>query len=73
MWRDSTEIGVGIAVRPDPTWRFSVTVCINYRPPGNWAGQFQQNVLEPRIAYSTMFKSLNSTLTGDEAKFYEVL
>lgn len=47
VWRSSVEIGIGIATVPDATYRIRSVVCISYRPPGNYLGQFEQNVLRP--------------------------
>lgn len=62
VWKASTEIGVGIAIYPDSQYGHRSVVAINYRPPGNYLGQFEQNVLPPR------FRSLyvNYTLTHEE-------
>lgn len=49
VWKASTEIGVGIATYPDATYGRRSVVAINYRPPGNYLGQFEQNVLPPRF------------------------
>ncbi|XP_037025047.1 pathogenesis-related protein 1-like [Bradysia coprophila] len=48
VWKASIEIGVGIATYPDANWGHRSVVSINYRPPGNYLGQFEQNVLPPR-------------------------
>lgn len=47
VWKASTEIGVGIATYPDSQYGHRTVVCINYRPPGNYLGQFEQNVPRP--------------------------
>lgn len=40
VWRDTTEIGIGVAVSPD-----KVVVVANYYPSGNIEGEFRENVL----------------------------
>ncbi|KAG4076789.1 hypothetical protein HA402_009135 [Bradysia odoriphaga] len=62
VWKASTEIGVGIAIYPDKRYGHRSVVAINYRPPGNYLGQFPQNVLSPR---SRSFY-LNDTQSHDE-------
>lgn len=69
MWRTSIEIGVGIAIYSDPSFGHRSVVSINYRPPGNFLGQFAENVLPPR------FRSLdlNNTIAHDEDKPAKVM
>lgn len=43
VWKASIEIGVGIATSSDSTYGHRSVVCISYRPPGNYQGQFPQN------------------------------
>ena len=43
VWKDSHELGMGIAQASDGTWY----VVGNYRPSGNIANQFATNVLKP--------------------------
>lgn len=68
VWRSSVEIGVGIATYPDPKYRHRTVVCINYRPPGNVQGQFQQNVLPPSISLESIVGALNFTELHDKHK-----
>ncbi|XP_016844669.1 uncharacterized protein LOC100119359 isoform X1 [Nasonia vitripennis] len=49
VWRDSTELGVGMARNRNG----EVYVVANYNPPGNFLGSFAENVLPPRDASST--------------------
>jgi hypothetical protein len=44
VWRNSTELGMGMA--RDRSGK--VIVVANYNPPGNYIGQFAQNVSRPR-------------------------
>jgi hypothetical protein len=44
VWKNSTELGMGMA--RDQTGK--VIVVANYNPPGNYIGQFTQNVTRPR-------------------------
>lgn len=69
VWRASTEIGVGISIHPDPSFGHRAVVSINYRPPGNFLGQFPQNVPPPR------FRSLalNRTILHDDEKPAKVM
>lgn len=69
VWRASTEIGVGIAVVPDASYRIRSVVCISYRPPGNYQGQFAQNVLRP----TRSFDNLNSTVFGNDERPVKVM
>lgn len=75
VWKSSTEIGVGIATYPDPTYGRRTAVCINYRPPGNVQGQFRQNVLParasldvlpPKASLDAIVNNLNSNFNNDE-------
>lgn len=68
VWRSSIEIGVGVATLSGRSY-----VCINYRPPGNWAGQFEQNVLRPSSSLDSIFKNFNSTLLYDVEKPSEAM
>lgn len=62
VWKASTEIGVGVAVHPDAAYGHRAVVAINYRPPGNYQGQFPENVLPPR----TRLLDPNHTLSRNE-------
>jgi len=73
VWKNSIEIGVGLATYPDPTYTRRSVVSINYRPPGNYLGQFEQNVLRPIAPLDSILKMLNSTLTQDEEKPSKVM
>ncbi|XP_063682578.1 uncharacterized protein LOC134817371 [Bolinopsis microptera] len=42
VWRSSTKVGCGIAIKGKSTW-----VCCNYSPPGNFIGQYGANVFRP--------------------------
>ena len=44
VWKSSKELGMGIAQAADGTWY----VVAHYSPPGNIAGQFPTNVLQPK-------------------------
>ncbi|KAL5269718.1 hypothetical protein ACHWQZ_G003248 [Mnemiopsis leidyi] len=41
VWKSSTKLGCAMATKGSSTW-----VCCNYSPPGNYQGQFPQNVLK---------------------------
>lgn len=45
VWKGSQKLGVGFAVSGDGN---SVYIVAQYTPPGNYMGQFQQNVLPAR-------------------------
>ncbi len=62
VWKASTEIGVGVAVYPDAQYGHRAVVSINYRPPGNYAGRFPENVLPPR----SRLLDANRTFLSDE-------
>lgn len=68
VWRSSIEIGVGIATYPDEKYQHRTVVCISYRPPGNYEGEFPENVLPPQVSLDSILKSLNSTETRVEDK-----
>lgn len=68
VWRSTNEIGIGIAVVPDPSYGIRSVVCISYRPPGNYLGQFEQNVLRPSVGFGRSFGNLNSTVLQSEEK-----
>ncbi|CAD7077045.1 unnamed protein product [Hermetia illucens] len=44
VWKSSRRLGVAIARRGSSTW-----VVANYDPPGNYSGQFKDNVPRPRF------------------------
>ncbi|XP_071096508.1 Golgi-associated plant pathogenesis-related protein 1-like [Haliotis cracherodii] len=44
VWKGSNELGVGIAKGDDG----KIYVVANYLPPGNYTGQFQDNVFPPK-------------------------
>jgi len=44
IWRNSTELGMGMA--SDRSGK--IIIVGNYNPPGNYTGQFTQNVPMPR-------------------------
>lgn len=73
VWKSSIEIGVGIATYPDQQYKHRTVVCISYRPPGNYQGQFRENVLPPKGAHDFIMNSLNSTTTRDEDKPVKVM
>lgn len=66
VWKSSIEIGVGIATYPDQRYNHRTVVCISYRPPGNVKGQFQQNVLPPKVSLDFIRNIWNSTTIRDE-------
>ena len=43
VWKGSKELGIGKAVKGD-----KVFVVASYRPPGNYAGRFKENVFPPQ-------------------------
>lgn len=45
VWKSSTKFGMGISI--DPSNNNKVDITFNTEPPGNYQGQFQQNVLAP--------------------------
>lgn len=45
IWKGTQQLGVGIALTNDGK---SVYVVAQYSPPGNFLGQFQENVLQPK-------------------------
>lgn len=49
VWRDSTELGVGMARNRNG----EVYVVANYNPPGNFLGSFSENVQPPQDSSST--------------------
>ncbi|CAF1036049.1 unnamed protein product [Didymodactylos carnosus] len=46
VWRASNRLGVGAAIANNGAWK-KLYVVANYAPPGNYLGQFQQNVPRP--------------------------
>jgi len=44
VWKNSKELGMGMA--KDQSGKFIVVA--NYNPPGNYRGQYVQNVTRPR-------------------------
>ncbi|XP_063682831.1 uncharacterized protein LOC134817568 [Bolinopsis microptera] len=40
VWESSKKVGCGISTKDSETW-----VCCNYEPPGNYGGQYANNVL----------------------------
>lgn len=46
VWKGSERIGVGIASHPGRQWQCLVVA--QYGPPGNYMGEFRENVLRPR-------------------------
>jgi len=45
VWKGSQKLGVGFAYSSD---RKKVYVVAHYSPPGNFIGQYAQNVLRPK-------------------------
>jgi len=45
VWKSSTKFGMGISI--DPSNNNKVDITFNSEPPGNYQGQFAQNVLAP--------------------------
>ena len=43
VWKGSKELGIGKAVKGN-----KVFVVASYRPPGNYAGRFKENVFPPQ-------------------------
>lgn len=72
VWRASTEIGVGATSFTNSLNSRSTVVCINYRPPGNYAGQFEQNVLR-RSSRASQDSVLENVYAKDEEKPSEVV
>lgn len=66
VWKSSIEIGVGIATYPDQTYQHRTVVCISYRPPGNYDGQYPENVLPPQISLDFILRSLSATAIRDD-------
>lgn len=56
IWRDSTELGVGMARNRNG----EVYVVCNYNPAGNFLGSFTENVLQPVDASPTKRISFNN-------------
>jgi len=48
VWKGTTRIGTGVATVPDARWGSRTVVVVNYSPPGNYGGQYEQNVLRPQ-------------------------
>lgn len=46
VWRNSEELGVGMATTKNGKMGY-VYICCNYSPPGNWIGDFERNVPLP--------------------------
>ncbi|XP_038051085.1 uncharacterized protein LOC119724210 [Patiria miniata] len=46
VWKDSKELGVGMATAKKGNMGY-VYICCNYSPPGNWVGRYEQHVLPP--------------------------
>lgn len=45
VWKNSENIGVGAASHPDQKWKCLVVA--QFSPPGNYMGEFRENVLPP--------------------------
>jgi hypothetical protein len=45
VWKSSTKFGMGVSI--DPSNNNKVDITFNSEPPGNYQGQFAQNVLAP--------------------------
>ena len=48
VWKDSQDVGFGLAVSSSPSpsdGMYYLTVVCNYSPPGNFRGEYVQNVL----------------------------
>lgn len=73
VWKSSIEIGVGIATHDDATYQHRTVVCISYSPPGNYEGEFPENVSPPQVSLDFILKSLNSTATRDEDKPVKIM
>ncbi|XP_033638122.1 Golgi-associated plant pathogenesis-related protein 1-like [Asterias rubens] len=52
VWKDSKELGVGVATSKKGKWGH-VYICCNYTPRGNWRGaeNYRDNVLPPTSGY----------------------
>ncbi|CAL8116323.1 unnamed protein product [Orchesella dallaii] len=44
VWKSTTHVGIGAAWNPKSRWW---VVVANYKPPGNFGGQFRENVFPP--------------------------
>ena len=55
VWKSSTKVGHGVAFAVDPNYPSytKVILCADYQSPGNYAGQFQANVLPPTSSAQT--------------------
>lgn len=42
VWKNTKNMGIGVGRSKD-----AVYVCANYAPPGNYPGEFRENVLKP--------------------------
>lgn len=73
VWNASIEIGVGVATYPDQRYKHRTVVCINYRPPGNVQGQFQQNVLPLQKSIDFVLDAMNNTGTVGEHKPVKIM
>lgn len=48
VWKGTTEIGCGFATGCDHSWPYMTNVWVcQYNPPGNYFGEFAENVLPP--------------------------
>ncbi|ODM98328.1 Golgi-associated plant pathogenesis-related protein 1 [Orchesella cincta] len=45
VWKATTHVGIGVAWNPRANW---YVVVANYKPPGNFGGQYRENVLRPQ-------------------------
>jgi hypothetical protein len=55
VWKSTTKVGHGVAFAVDPSYPSytKVILCADYQSPGNYAGQFQANVLPPTSSAQT--------------------
>jgi hypothetical protein len=47
VWKSTTRVGCARCYGQGSQWYETYIIC-NYEPPGNYQGQFPQNVLPPR-------------------------
>ncbi|ODM91211.1 Protein PRY1 [Orchesella cincta] len=58
VWKSTTHVGIGVAWNPKKNWW---VVVANYSPPGNYDGQYSENVFPPSHACQVGVSVLSNT------------